>query len=375
MKRTAQLLRRNEFHGLSRVAATFALLRRKRVPDFSFRISRLAIPILVGLLVVGCQAPRPVASESSVKPGAAPGEAASAAEDLFVQLVPGPDRVTVRLGGEVFTEYHFANVPKPVLYPVIGPTGLPMTRHYPMREEPGEDQSHPHHRSVWFAHGLVNGHDFWTERPGSGRIVHRGFSEMRGGAEQAVLRSHNDWISADGRVQCADERTLIFHRGTAGARWLDFIITLRATNGELVLGDTREGTFAVRVAETMRVPRGTGGRIENSEGQTDLGAWGRRARWCDYSGPVGGGLAGITILDHPANPRHPTWWMARDYGLLAANAFGQHEFERLADERAGELRVPAGEAVTFRYRLLLHAGELDRVEVENHFAAFAREVR
>lgn len=318
----------------------------------------LLLPLTL-FLASGCRS-LPPATGASGEPG-----------EAFVQLVHGADRVSVRLGGELFTEYHFTNMPKPVLYPVIGPAGLPMTRHFPMRDVPGENQSHPHHRSVWFAHGLVNGEDFWREGSEFGRVVHRGFTELRSGPERAVLRSHNDWVAADGRVVCTDERTVTFHRGTARARWIDFTITLRATHGELVLGDTREGVFAVRVAETMRVPRGTGGRIENSEGFSNADAWGRRARWCNYSGPLGDGFAGITLLDHPSNPRHPTWWMAREYGLMAANPFGRHEFERLTDRRAGEMRVPAGGAVTLRYRLLLHAGKLDRDEVESHFAAFA----
>ena len=34
----------------------------------------------------------------------------------------------------VFTEYRYGNPSKPILYPVIGPYGIPMTRHYPMKK-------------------------------------------------------------------------------------------------------------------------------------------------------------------------------------------------------------------------------------------------
>ena len=57
------------------------------------------------------------------------------------------------------------------------------------------------------------------------------------------------------------------------------------------------------------------------------------------------------------NPRHPTWWHVRDYGLFAANPFGQHDFEKLPDKTAGNLMVPAGKSVTFRYRFYLHEGD------------------
>jgi len=109
----------------------------------------------------------------------------------------------------------------------------------------------------------------------------------------------------------------------------------------------------------------------NSEGQTDLEAWGRRAKWCSYSGPLGDRIVGITLMDYPANPRHATWWMVRDYGLLAANPFGQHEFERLADSTAGEMRIPSGDSVTFRYRIVLHEGDAETARVEELYAEFA----
>jgi hypothetical protein len=44
-----------------------------------------------------------------------------------------------------------------------------MTRNYPMAKVPGEETDHPHHRSLWFAHGPVNGVDVWTERKNTGR--------------------------------------------------------------------------------------------------------------------------------------------------------------------------------------------------------------
>jgi len=339
-----------------------------RFPSASYpvfvRISR-ALPFALGislLLMSGC---------ATQKTPAPPVTARAIAPPDGVVLTPRAGRVVVTVDGQPFTEYRFADTPRPILYPVIGPGGDAMTRHFPMTNPPGEEHDHPHHRSIWFGHGLVNGEDFWTERESSGRIVHRGFTQSENGPDHATLQSYNDWVSAAGRVLCADERTMTFYRGSTNARWIDFTITLRATNGELILGDTREGTMGVRVAESMRVTHGTGGRIVNSEGQMDLEAWGRRAKWCSYSGPLGDRIVGITLMDYPANPRHATWWMVRDYGLLAANPFGQHEFERLADSTAGEMRIPSGESVTFRYRIVLHEGDAETARVEELYAEFA----
>jgi len=128
----------------------------------------------------------------------------------------------------------------------------------------------------------------------------------------------------------------------------------------------------VRVAETMKLKRdGEHGHIVNSAGMRDGEAWGKRADWCDYYGPVEGKIVGIAIFDHPENPRHPTWWHVRDYGLFAANPFGKHHFESLDDKSAGNLTVPAGQSVTFRYRFYLHEGDEKQAEVAKKYHEYA----
>jgi len=76
----------------------------------------------------------------------------------------------------------------------------------------------------------------------------------------------------------------------------------------------------------------------------------------DYSGPVNGKLVGIAICDHPANLRHPTYWHVRNYGLMTANPFGISHFrgDKTLD---GSYRLEAGGTLTFRYRVLFHAGD------------------
>ena len=305
---------------------------------------------------------------------------ACAATNAGVQISQLPDRLRVEINGALFIEYHFAtNLAQPFYYPFIGPGGAAMTRDWPMKDTPGEEHDHPHHRSLWFAHGEVNGVDFWTEGQGKGRIVHAGFDEIKSGNDAGIIKSRDNWTASDGKIICTDERTFRIHNRTGGERLIDFEITLHAVNGELKLGDTKEGTMAVRIAETMRlkkfVPKGQkpipgDGHIVLRTGLRDAEAWGKRAAWCDYHGPVNGKTVGIAIFDHPQNPRHPTWWMVRDYGLFAANPFGQHEYEKTADPNAGDLTIPAGKSVTFRYRFLLHAGDEQQGRVAERYAEF-----
>jgi hypothetical protein len=296
-----------------------------------------------------------------------------------VQVSKHSDRVKVEVNGKLFTEYVYANTPRPYCYPLLGPGQLEMMRHAPMKKVPGEDQDHPHHRSMWFTHGAVNGVDFWTEGTNKGKIVHAGFDEVKSGKDFGVIKTRNNWVSPAGKTVCTDELTVRVHNRPDNERLVDYEITIHASNGEVTFGDTKEGSMAVRIAETMRLKPNkenagkTTGHIVNAEGVRDGDTWGKRSTWVDYYGPVAGKTVGIAMFDHPSNPRHPTWWHVRDYGLFAANPFGKHDFENLKDDKtAGNLVIPAGKSVTFRYRLYFHEGDEKQAKVAERYAEYLK---
>lgn len=298
-------------------------------------------------------------------------------EGVTVREVEG--RVRIEIGGQLFGEYHYRDVSRPFLYPLLGPGGVRMTRNWPMAEAEGEERDHPHHKSLWYAHGAVNGHDFWSESQSAGKTVHMEFLELSSGQESGVIRTSNKLVAKDGTVVCTDERALRIYNRTDD-RMFDFDITIHASHGEITFGDTKEGTMAVRLAETMRLEPNkantgkTTGHIVNSEGVRDGRTWGKRAAWVDYHGPVDGQTVGLAIFDHPQNPRHPTWWHVRDYGLFAANPFGVHDFEKKA-AGTGDLRVPAGGSVTFRYRFYLHRGDEKEAKVAEQYEEYVSSAR
>jgi len=281
---------------------------------------------------------------------------------------PATEGVRVTIDGQLFTEYLTRSGAKPILWPILGPTGKPMTRAYPMGEAPNEKKDHPHQRSLWFTHGDVNAISFWEESAKGATTRHRRFVTIRSGST-AVIETENDWLGPKGEKVCEDRRRLTF--GVQGdARWIDFDITLKATNGPVKFGDTKEGTFGLRIAETMRVEAKRGGRIVNSEGATDEKAWGKRAAWVDYYGPVGGETVGIAVLNHPKSFRFPTYWHVRTYGLFAANPFGVRDFT--GDKKAdGSYSVPAGQSISFYYRVLFHKGDEKEGKVAEAYKAYA----
>ena len=230
------------------------------------------------------------------------------------------DVLELRLGGELVARYHYGpELARPYLAPLIGPAGRRLTA------DPGP-ADHPHHRGVWIGHRDVDGVDHWTEFAGHGRIVHRGFDEVG-----PTVRERLEWLDPDGRPALAERRLLRLRRGPV----LDLAVHLTARDA-VTLGANKDASLAaVRVAPSMTT-------IENADGARGEDAcWGRRAAWCDFSGPEGG----IAVLDHPGNPRHPTPWHVRAYGLMAPNPF--------LDE---PLHLAAGAAIAFRYRLVAHDG-------------------
>ena len=313
-----------------------------------------------------------------------------------VKLTPGADRVRVEIGGQLFTEYVFGDgASRPYCYPIIAPDGMPLTRDFPMKKTAGEETDHPWHRSFYFAHSNVNGVDFWNEGGGDvgrspaskGRTEHEAFLETTSGPV-GVLRAKTRWVAPGGKLICTDERTLRFHAGPDG-RFIDFEITLHALPNEpLVFGDNKDGTMATRLAQWMTMPHvgnvrgpdgksakkevGGQGHIVTATGVRDNDAWGTRANWCEYHAEKDGKIYGVAIFDHPQNLRHPTWWMARNYGLFGANPFGWHDFEKefAKEPHKGDYTVPAGGSLTLRYRFYYHTGDEKTAKIAERYAEY-----
>ncbi len=244
-----------------------------------------------------------------------------------------------------------------------------MTGNYPMRDDvDNEAHDHPHHKSLWFTHDDVKSVHFWLEDSSSG-------SERRGRIVQRSMKiegnriiTENDWMAPDCKRVCSDTRVVTFGVHPCG-RYIDFDITIYASDGDVVFGDTKDGTMAIRIHPMLRLKndprRGSHtakGNAMNSGGIDCADVWDKRAKWVDYCGPIEGQVVGIAIFDHPSNLRHPTWWHARTYGLFAANPFGVHDFEN-KPPGTGDMKIPGGESVRFRYRFLFHRGDYKETNI------------
>ena len=301
-----------------------------------------------------------------------------------VTVRPSDGGLRVEIDGVVFTEYVTKNTARPYLYPLIGAAGVNVSRDFPMKKDtPGEAKflDHPHHRSLWFGHSRINEINFWAEYQVFGNQVHSGFADVRSTGHQGRFTATTQWIGPDKKTVLTDERRITVTALPGGERTLDFDITLKATAGDVLIGDTKEGTMALRLCPSLSLNSSksgvnTGpstGHAFNSQGVRDVAIWGKRANWVCYYGPdPKGNAVGVVMFSHPQNLQSPTPWHARDYGLFAANPFGLHDFEPDKPVGAGDYTIKKGGSLTLRYRFYFAKGTPNADALEKRFQNYAQ---
>ncbi|MPY90419.1 MAG: transmembrane prediction [Luteitalea sp.] len=282
-------------------------------------------------------------------------------------------KIEVAIDGRPFTAFHYSTTwDKPFLHPLRAPSGLVITRGFPLEEIEGETTDHRWQRGIFLGHDSINGVDFWRERSRdkTGRMVCRSTPTTRAGRPAGTLSAIYELVTPQDDVLGTVRQRFTFRR--AGSNYLiDVETAIVADRGALKLGDTEEAMLGLRLADEFREDRGA--TLTNSDGLVGAkNIWGKRARWVDYSTTVKGEKVGVALFDHPTNPRHPTYWHARGYGLNAANIFGERRFTR-DKTRDGSMTISVGGALSFRHRVVIHPGGLESVNIEELYGAFARE--
>jgi len=288
--------------------------------------------------------------------------------EITVKQDPG-GFLSFQAGGREITRYcfgpQFAKFKKPFFYPV-NVQGVSITRAWPMEDKAGEDKDHVHHTGVWFAHGEVNGKDYWAKLP----ITHKRIVGTFSGPVLAGFVAENAW--GDDLIETNDIG--IYNVGQDVI--MDFSTALKAENGPVHLGKTKEGGMSVRVATGITAPepgrqtqagRGNGKMIDSdgNKGEPairdDKATRKQAAAWADDYGVVDGKTVGVAIMNDPTSWRYPTNWHVRNYGLFAANAFfiqGEHNMKK-------------GESITLKYRLYFHGGDPIEAKVAEVYAGYA----
>jgi len=131
-----------------------------------------------------------------------------------VELVKGENRIDVVIAGEPFTSYLYgSDLPKPLLVPVRTPSGIEVSRRFPLTKIEGCSMDHEHHIGIFFAVDQVNGVNFWKNTSISPQIRHAEITEMAGGTGAGKLSTVSHWIDDKEQVLLEERRTMVFLAG------------------------------------------------------------------------------------------------------------------------------------------------------------------
>jgi hypothetical protein len=303
-----------------------------------------------------------------------------------VELKQNNDRIAVMIGGKAFTTYYFgSDVAKAYLMPLQTASGLVISRPFPVGNDvsAGDRKTpsfEPHQRPLYFGHGDIDGLNFWGEAAFQkfyGNHSHQAYGHMgspkieivRSGSESGTIRATFSLEGPKDELIGEETQTFTFE-GDEHTRTIDCDFKLHAGNGPIILGDTKEGTFGIRLGADLSAPRGHMINSQGGEGEPRI--WGKPADWVDYYGTVSGHDVGIVVFEHPKSFRHPTTWHARAYGLLAANPFGLREFTK-DPNRDGSWTIPEGNSLEFRYRVVIYDGTLSPAQIADVYRKYASE--
>lgn len=249
--------------------------------------------------------------------------------------------------------------PRPFVHPLRTPGGALLSVDAP--------DDHPWHHGLWSTIKYVNGENFWEEYDEFG-LLHTVQVEPLDGAPEQSCRAQLEWrrpvpddADTTGEVVLDEQRTLRHVELDDRAYAIDWTVEL-TPRVDVVLDRTPYTTWggyggltlrgAPEWTDTTLALADTPGSVEQLRGE--------RARWCHLQGstPLPDGppaTAGVAVLDHPDNPRHPSPWYASTradtYGGGWANflnaAFLWHE----------PMSVARGDTLRLRHLVVVHDDE------------------
>ena len=286
----------------------------------------------------------------------------------------GADHISVSIHGQPFSNFYIgSSYPKPFLAPLKTAAGVIVSRKYPMDTVEGESRDHQHHRGFWIGYGSISGVNFWENEfsyttTNRGKIVVHHIDDIKSGKKSGSATVTFDWRDPGDANMIEERRTTTFY-DEKDVRTIDVDTTFTAKVG-LKFDDTKEGFFAIRLADSMAEKNG--GLMTNSDNaQTEKNVWGQRANWVDYDGTVEGQKVGIVIFDNPANYNHPPRWHSRAYGLFAVNPFGLKDFDPKAATPGG-YSMTAGQTMRLRYRIIIHPGDTPMQKISDLYSDYIR---
>ncbi|TWT93343.1 DUF6807 domain-containing protein [Stieleria varia] len=318
-----------------------------------------------------------------------------------LSLVSDDQHVSINRGAVELLRYNKTALPAPqgidpsyarsgYIHPVRTPRGVMVTGDFAA--------DHPHQHAIFSAwtNTTYDGHrvDFWNQHKKTGLV-----SYLSSGAEQEgklgvsfnVQQKHDALKVADQPLTILEEEwkvTAVSSDNSSTSPYFIFDIELTQTcvaDKPLILNEYLYGGMGFRgnnqwfsdesaKALSKLKPETTDAadyppieitrhRFLTSEGKRRLAGNHSRPDWVDLSGLVDGKMAGITVMSHPSNFRHPQpvrLHPNKPYFCFSPCVLGAFEMK-------------PGETYRARYRYVVHDGEPDVTRLNELFQEYSQE--
>ncbi len=301
-------------------------------------------------------------------------EAESESADPGVTHNINSNTITLAAGGsDVIQYFHGVNNPPEELderykrggyiHPAYSPGGVELTNHLNV-------DRHPHHLGIWWAwtHTKFQGRtpDFWNFHDNTGRVDQADSLEAAWqGPVQAGFRAKHHFVdlSSSAPVVALNEEweVRVFPGADEGrVHMFDLKSTQTANTAQpLELPEYTYGGMAFRGHADWNDPDNATFLTSEGDGRENGNA--TRVRWAHLGGHSDGQLAGIAILDHPANFRHPQ----------TVRIHPDIPYFTYAPEQMGDMSIEPGSPYVSRYRFITYDGEPDQDLIDRLWRDFA----
>ncbi len=234
---------------------------------------------------------------------------------------------------------------------------------------------HVWHYGHWFSWKMINDVNFWETDPNTGESAGRydvDEVKMETAADHAVVRFRGLARLPGIDSPVLEDRVEIRITPKPDGPQVDWSFTTTAL-ADVILGRTPlpgepngvpwggYGGLSWRGAKDLKDVR-----FLDSEGRSGMDIHRQHARWADARGTLGDKPAGLAMIDHPANPRHPTSW------FIVAEPPIPFWYLNPALVQPKPVELAKGNSFTHRYRVLIHDGTWTPQRLNDEAAAFAR---
>ena len=243
----------------------------------------------------------------------------------------------------------------PNFHPVRTPAGHCITTYAPA--------DHPWHCGIWFSWKSINAVNVWEDPSfpdGKSEILPIALKDV--GLDDNVTRfsAKYRWQKKDAAGLLEGSVSAAIHPPVDQQYWIDLDYSFQGCGGDTSFEripyhpvDCDWGGYAglsYRPVRDFSRPR-----VTNSEGESEE-IRGKPTRWLDLTDLLDGyreAWAGVCLMDHPANLRHPVPanFHKPDWCHL--------RWSQLALLFEDNYTLPAGESLDLRYRVVVHDGKAD----------------